>query len=47
MGAGVLPSAHGESDKPENEEHKGGDPEQMDRKAEAEEEQHEQPRKNQ
>jgi hypothetical protein len=47
MCACVLPSSHGKSDEPENEEHDGRDPQEMDGEAEAKEEQHEQQRKNQ
>ena len=47
MCAGVLPSAHHESDEPENQEHGCCDPQEMDGKAGAKEKQHEQQRKNQ
>jgi hypothetical protein len=47
MCAGVLPAAHRKSDEPENEEHGGRDPQEMDGEAGAEEDQHEQQRKNQ
>jgi hypothetical protein len=42
MRAGVLPSAHHEPDEPENEEHGGCDPQEMDGEAGAKENQDEQ-----
>jgi hypothetical protein len=47
MCAGVLTPAHGESDKPQDQQDDGCDPQEMDREAQAEEEQHEQQRENQ
>jgi hypothetical protein len=42
MCAGTLPSSHGEPDEPEDEKYDGCDPQEMDGKAQAKEEQHEQ-----
>jgi hypothetical protein len=44
---GVLPSAHRESDEPENEEHDGRDPQEMDCETGTEEDQDEQQGENQ
>ncbi len=46
MGAGVLASAYGKSDEPENQAYDGGDPEEMEREPGSEEDQHQKKREN-